>query len=136
MAESKYGKYIIRGIASKESMPGVMPSAFGPPKDWAGIKHRMKWEYISKPVIIEEPHSHDFEEFLCFMGSNPKDTDDFGAEIEISMGKEGEKQVIDTPTVVFIPKGMGHSPINFKKVHKPIIFCSIYMAQEYVKNPV
>ena len=34
-----------------------------------------------------------------------------------------------------IPKGMAHSPINFKKVDKPIIYCSIYMAQEYVKKP-
>lgn len=136
MAESKYGKYIIRGVVSKESIPGVMPSAFGEPMDWAGIKHRMKWEYVSKPVQIEDPHSHDFEEFLCFMGSNPEVEEDFGAEIEVSMGKEGEKQIIDTPTVVFIPRGMAHSPIKFKKVNKPIIFCSIYMAQEYVKNPV
>ena len=135
MAESKYGKYIVRGITGKESMPGVMPSAFGEPKDWAGIKHRMKWDYVSKPVQMEEAHSHDFEEFLCFMGTNPNDKEDFGAEIEVSMGKEGEKQVIDTPTVVLIPKGMAHSPINFKKVDKPIIYCSIYMSQEYVKNP-
>ena len=135
MAESKYGKYIVRGIASKESMPGVMPSAFGEPEDWAGIKHRMKWDYVSQPVQMEEAHSHDFEEFLCFMGTNPNNKEDFGAEIEVSMGKEGEKQVIDTPTVFVIPKGMAHSPINFKKVDKPVIYCSIYVAQEYVKKP-
>ena len=135
MAGSKYGKYIVRGIAGKESMPGVLPSAFGEPKDWAGIQHRMKWDYVSKPIRMEEAHTHDFEEFLCFMGTNPADKDDFCAEIEVSMGKEGEKQVIDTPTVVVIPKGMVHSPINFKKVDKPIIYCSIYTAQEYVKNP-
>ncbi len=134
MSESKYGKYIVRGVASKESMPGVMPSAFGEPKDWAGINHRMKWNYVSKPVRIEEAHSHDFEEFLCFMGTNPSDTEEFGAEIEVSMGKDGEKQVINTPTVVVIPKGMVHSPINFKKVDKPVIYSSIYMAKEYVKR--
>jgi len=136
MAESKYGKYIARGIASEESMPGVLPSAFGEPADWAGIKHRMKWNYVSKPAQIEETHFHDFEEFLCFMGTNPNNKKDFGAEIEISMGKEGEIQVIKTPAVVVIPKGMTHSPINFKKVDKPIIYCSIYIAQEYVKNQV
>jgi len=135
MNESKYGKYIVRGIATKESMPGVMPSAFGGPKDWAGINHRIKWDYVSKPVKIEEAHSHDFEEFLCFMGSNPTDTEDFDAEIEVSMGKEGEKQLINTPTVVVIPKGMVHSPINFKKVDKPVIYSSIYMAKEYVPKP-
>lgn len=135
MTESKYGKYIVRGIATKESMPGVMPSAFGEPKDWAGINHRIKWDYVSKPVKMEDAHSHDFEEFLCFMGTNPTDTEDFGAEIEVSMGKEGEKQVISSPTVVVIPKGMVHSPINFKKVDRPVIYSSIYMAKEYVKKP-
>jgi hypothetical protein len=135
MTESKYGKYIVRGIATKESMPGVMPSAFGEPKDWAGIDHRIKWDYVSRPVQIEEAHSHDFEEFLCFMGTNPTDTDEFGAEIEVSMGIEGEKQVINTPTVVVIPKGMVHSPIKFIKVDKPVIYSSIYMAKEYIKKP-
>ena len=135
MGESKYGKYIVRGIAGKESMPGVMPSAFGEPADWAGIRHRIKWDYVSKPVRMEEAHSHDFEEFLCFMGTNPGDKEDFDAEIEVSMGEEGEMQVISTPSVVMIPKGMVHSPINFKKVDKPVIYSSIYMAQEYVKKP-
>ena len=135
MAETKYGKYIVRGIAGKESLPGVMPSALGEPEDWAGIKHRMKWNYVSRPVQMEEAHSHDFDEFLCFMGTNPSDKEDFGAEIEVSMGKEREKQVINTPAVVMIPRGMVHSPINFKKVDKPLIYCSIYNAKEYVKNP-
>ncbi|NLD37851.1 MAG: hypothetical protein GX654_13370 [Desulfatiglans sp.] len=135
MTESKYEKYIVRGIATKESIPGVMPSAFGEPEGWAGIDHRMKWDYVSKPVQIEEAHSHDFEEFLCFMGTNPADTEEFGAEIDVLMGKEGEKQVINTPTVVVIPRGMVHSPINFRKVDKPVIYSSIYMAKEYIKSP-
>ena len=91
MAETKYGKYIVRGIGSKESMPGVMPSAFGEPEDWAGIKHRMKWDYVSMPVRMEEAHSHDFDEFLVFLGGNPRDPGDFDADIEISLGEEGEK---------------------------------------------
>ncbi len=135
MAESKYGKYIVRGTAKKKAQPGVTPSALGAPKDWAGIQHRINWNYISKPVIMEEKsHSHDFDEFLCFLGSNPEDPKDFGAEIEISMGKDGEKQVVDTATVVCIPKGMVHCPINFKKIDKPVLFCNIYMSPEYTKK--
>jgi hypothetical protein len=134
MSETKYGKYIVRGVASKESIPGVMPSAFGEPKGWAGIQHRMKWDYVSRPTRMEEAHSHDFEEFLCFMGTNPADKQDFGAKIEVAMGENGETQIIDAPTVVVIPKGTVHSPINFKKIDKPIIYCSIYTAREYVKN--
>ncbi len=137
MAESKYGKYILRGTAGTGPHQGVTPAILGVPKDWAGIGHRISWNYISQPVIMEmEPHSHDFDEFLCFIGSNATDQKDFDAEIEISMGKEEEKQVINTATVVCIPKGMVHCPINFKKIHKPILFCNIYMSREYVRNPV
>jgi hypothetical protein len=136
MAESKYGKYIARGTKGKEAQPEVTTSVLGEPVDWAGIQHRMSWNYISQPVVMDDkPHSHDFDEFLCFIGSDPADKKGFGAEIEISMGEEGEKQVIDTPTVVCIPKGMVHSSINFRKVDKPVLYCNIYMSPEYVKKP-
>jgi hypothetical protein len=138
MAESKYGKYIARATAETPSdMPGVLTSALGEPKDWAGIQHRIKWHYITQPVLMEEePHSHDFDEFLCFLGSNPLDPKDFGAEIEVSMGEEGEKQVINTRSVVCIPKGTVHSSVNFKKIDKPVLYCYIYMSPEYKKKPV
>jgi len=136
MAESKYGKYIKRGTAGKESGPAT-PAVLENLDDWKGIQHRINWNYISQPVLMEEePHSHDFDEFLCFLGSNPADPKDFGAEIEVSLGKEGEKQVVDTATVVCIPKGMVHSTINFRKVDKPVLFCNIYMSPEYVKKPL
>jgi hypothetical protein len=136
MADSKYEKYIKRGTVGRTDQEGITPATLGAPEDWAEIQHRIKWNYISQPVNMEEePHSHDFEEFLCFLGSNPKDPKDFGAEIEISMGKEGEKQVINTATIVCIPKGMVHCPINFKKIDKPILFCNIYMSPEYLKKP-
>jgi hypothetical protein len=137
MARTKYGKYILRGEAWKKpspKVPGILQSS---PKDWQGIQHRINWNYISRPVVMEdEPHSHDFPEFLYFLGTNPADPKDFGAEIEISMGKEGEKHKINTATIVCIPKGTVHSSINFKKVDKTVIYGTIYMAPEYKKKPV
>ena len=138
MAESRYGKYIKLGAKATTPVPGTLWAAAASlenPDDWQGIQHRINWNYVSQPAVMEnEPHSHDFDEFLCFIGSNPADKKELGAEIEISMGKEGEKQVIDTPTVVCIPKGMVHCPINFRKVDKPVLYCNIYMSPEYVKK--
>jgi hypothetical protein len=138
MAESKYGKYILRGAKGEKpgrEKPGVTTATLEGLKDWGGIQHRMHWNYISQPVLmVEEPHSHDFDEFLCFLGIDPSNALNFGAEIELSLGEEGEKNIIDTASIICIPKGLVHGPLNFKKIGKPIIFCNIYISPEYVRK--
>jgi len=138
MAESKYGKYILRGAGGADAGPektAVTPAVLEGLKDWGGIRHRLDWQYISQPTaMVEEPHSHDFDEFLVFIGSNPADAKDLGAEIELSLGEEGEKHVIDTATVICIPKGLIHCPLNFTRISKPVLFCNIYLAPEYARK--
>ena len=44
------------------------------------------------------------------------DITDFDAEVEINLGGEVEKRIINTATVVYIPKGLIHAPdINFNR---------------------
>lgn len=140
MAESKYGKYILKGTKRKRTRSetsAITSVDFEGLKDWGGIQHRMNWQYISAPVLMEEkPHSHDFDEFLCFLSCDPTNAYNFGAEIEISLGKEKEKHTIDAATIMCIPKGTVHSSIDFKKIGRPILFCNIYLAPEYVKKPI
>ena len=61
---------------------------------------------ISKPMSFDHPHSHDFAEMLCFIGGDPLDITDFGAEIEMTLGKEREVHTITSPTVVAMPSGL------------------------------
>jgi hypothetical protein len=140
MVKTKYGKYILRKNKEQESRPetsAVTPVVLEGLKDWGGIKHRMNWSFISQPALmVDKPHSHDFDEFLCFFSCDPTNSLDFGAEVELSLGHEGEKQSINTPTIVCIPRGLIHCPLNFKKISKPILFCHIYIAPEYVRKPV
>ena len=82
---------------------------------------------IAKKVSFDRPHSHDFPEMLCFIGGNPEDITDFGAEIEFTLG--GEKHLITTPAVVSIPGGVEHCPIVFKKVTKPLIFLEVSLTR-------
>jgi hypothetical protein len=136
-AKLKYEKYIKRQTKPAAKKAAATPVAFEGLENWAGIQHRMYWKHISKPnVMVEEPHSHDFDEFLCFCGADPANAFDLGGEVELSMGKEGEKYVIDTGTIVAVPKGLVHGPLNFKKVTKPMMFSVIYLAPEYVRKPV
>lgn len=134
MAESKYGKYILRDTGGKEAgsaMPGVIPAVLEGRKDWSGIRHRIDWKYISQPALLEkETHAHSFEEFWCFLGCDPAKPQEFGAEIEISLGKEGERHKIDAPSVVCISGGLEHGPLEFKKISRPVLFCDIYLSPE------
>lgn len=98
MTKTKYGKYILKGTWRKYShreTSAMIPVVLKGLKDWGGIKHRMKWTFITQPILlVDEPHSHDFDEFLCFLSCNPANALDFGAEVGLSLGQEGEKQII------------------------------------------
>jgi hypothetical protein len=81
----------------------------------------------------ETPHSHDFDFYLFFLGRD--DMGDLGAEIELGLGKEQEIHTITTPTSVYVPKGLVHCPLNFKRVDKPILFVHALLAAKYTKMP-
>ncbi len=82
---------------------------------------------IAKPMSFDHVHSHDFPEMLCFIGSNPLDITDLGAEVEFTLG--GEKHLINTAAVVSIPGGVEHCPIVIKKVTRPIIFLEVSLTR-------
>ena len=130
MAETKYGKYIVRGTNEKlpSDKPGVRTRTLET-EDWVIDEPKLSWKYISQPAnVIEEPLSNDFDQFLVFEGIDASEPDEFEAVVEVSMGEEGEISTIDTPAVICVPKGMVYGPVNFTKVDKPVIFCTINLA--------
>jgi hypothetical protein len=67
-------------------------------------------------------HKHDYEELFLFLSSDHTNPDgDLGAEVEFTMGDKDdmEKYSFNTPTTIFVPKGVYHLPIYFKNVRKP-----------------
>ena len=131
MPETKYGKYL-------KTHP-IEAAPFGPVFSFSGEEDfqsdfSMFAIYVTKPNLMEETaHSHDFDMYLVFCGSDPANMDDPGAEIELSFGEEEEKHVITSPTTVYIPKGLTHCPLNFKRVDKPVMFLHASIASKYVK---
>ena len=131
MAETKYGKYVVRHP--------VQDGKFGPDFRMTG-EEDFKSDFsfivisVSEPVLMEDyAHSHDFDMYLFFLGFDPNGMGDLGAEIEMSLGEEEEKHIITSPTCVYIPKGLKHCPLNFKRVDKPILFIHATLAPEYKK---
>ena len=73
------------------------------------------------------------DQFMAFFGANGMDMYDFDAQIEFSLGEEGEKHIFTVPTAVFIPRGFVHCPLDFKKVNKPVMMVNITFGY-YTRN--
>ena len=57
-----------------------------------------------------EPHTHDFGEVIGFFGTDPKNPNDLGAEIELYI--DGERNYITETFLAYIPAGIIHCPLN------------------------
>jgi hypothetical protein len=78
------------------------------------------WDMVEpNPCVLA--HAHPNDEFVFFIGSNPKDMRDLGAEIEFTIGEgdDAEVHVIDTTTVLYFPAGLVHGPLVYKSVERP-----------------
>ncbi|MBN1904944.1 MAG: hypothetical protein JW927_07595 [Deltaproteobacteria bacterium] len=93
-----------------------------------GATATIGWQVFKDPVCWETPHIHKYDEFLIFLGAELPDLcKSYDAEIDLWMGEEMEKHTITSTTVVFIPKGMQHAPLNFRKINKPVLFHALYL---------
>jgi mannose-6-phosphate isomerase-like protein (cupin superfamily) len=76
-----------------------------------------------------KPHSHDFDEVLLFAGTDPDDPHNLGGEIEIWI--EDEKYIITKGCMIFIPKGIKHLPLIFRKIGRPVYFITAGSVTKY-----
>ena len=78
------------------------------------------WIYeMPEPNPHIHDHVHDFDELVLHIGADPDNPEYLGAEIEFVVGDE--KLTIDKTSALFIPKGVEHGPLTWKKVEKPHI---------------
>jgi hypothetical protein len=88
-------------------------------------------QFVTRPFVSDNPcHTHDFQEFLAWYGGNPRDPEDFGAEVVIYLGKEMEKHVFTRPTMVNLPPGLPHCPLEVTRVDSPILQLEIMLTGE------
>jgi hypothetical protein len=134
MAETKYGKYIIKEPLEKGMAPMLHICA---EKGCDGAKFRkfpveVQLLCITQPIAFpHQPHTHDGDEIFFIFGSNPKNYYDFDAEIEVHMGKEREKHIVNTTSIIYMPKGLLHGPIAITKVNKPFQWMHVLFAPKY-----
>jgi hypothetical protein len=149
MAKGKWDKYILKepwGIIH----PGTPPDA--PVYIGIGQKEPVKWDtpltQVLRPIyraykMIPEGHRHSVAEILYFIGGDPMNFKEFGAEVELTIGEGDDAQIISitSTTWVYVPGNVLHCPLEFKRVDKPIMFGHIMFAPTFDstivgKNPL
>jgi hypothetical protein len=137
MAEKKYEKYVLTDFREEANLPGVAsPQAyFRGEVQIPGAGMNMGWQVFTDPIHLEkEPHTHNVDEYLIFLGASLPDVFDFSAEIDFYLGEEQEYYLVDKATIIFIPRGMVHCPLNFRKIEKPVLFHAILLAPGFTKT--
>jgi len=134
VTEPDYNRYFVRDIIKDNKWGGeglglaAVPDHIIP----AGARISMGLTAVRKPYMFHAPtHKHNFTEYFYFFGSNPMDMKEFDAEVEFYFGEEKEKHVIKEPTVVVVPPGVYHCPLNYAKVDKPFYCLELFMTPKY-----
>lgn len=89
------------------------------------------WFLTSNDTGPEE-HEHDFDEFIGFIGTDVSRPEELGAEVTFFLG--GEAVTVTKSCLVYIPRGMKHSPILVPSLRRPIIHFSGGNGGDYVRK--
>ena len=149
MAEKKYEKYIVttprllqlphlafsevRGFQYPIQVyvePALFPDVFKDVLEGRPVWIDLSWRFeIPHPNPISEPHSHDFDEFLFYIGSDWSNPQDLGAELEIQL--DDERYIINKTAAIFVPRGVTHTATHLR-VDRPFISLGVSFTGEYL----
>jgi hypothetical protein len=83
------------------------------------------WIWSGDMTMAPQPHAHDFDEMIGFIGY-PADREHpraIGGDVSIMLADE--KHAIKQSSLVFVPKGLSHCPIEFKNIKMPVLCFTI-----------
>jgi hypothetical protein len=128
----KYWMNIIQGPFYKEREPGYMGTSISAIHNEYRSGTTLGYHCIYPGYSAPITHSHNHHELLCFLGGNPENVNDLGAEVSACLGEEQEEHVFNTATIVSIPPDLKHCPVTVRNVTRPIVFLVICTAEEKV----
>jgi hypothetical protein len=105
--------------------------------DLEGLAVNFTWGIYSKCGVwnrlngASKAHMHPFDEVLFFLGFEPNDINYLGAEVEIHIGKEQEKYILDTTAAILLPRNIPHGPILTTWVDKPFGCLTVSLDKNY-----
>jgi hypothetical protein len=142
MAERKYEKYIITKTKSARALPeyrrerGNVATEFQTPLIFLDDKVlkgafyvECDWFWKGTDKTNVDAHTHSFDEVIAFFGTDPEDPEDLCGEVEFWL--EDEQYILTKSCLIFVPKGMKHSPLVIRRVDRPIFHFTAGPAAKY-----
>jgi hypothetical protein len=134
MTRTKYGQYV-KELVFQDSVSGFYRQVTSLDGKTMGldacIEYGAYWAAGSMGTAPFAPHVHDFDQVMLWLGADPVDMGELGAEVELCLGAEGEKHMITTSTAVAVPRRIPHFPANITRMDKRFIFMTVSCASEY-----
>jgi len=134
MEHKKYWRNVVKGPFFKDTEPGMSGMSIFAHHNEYKNGTTLGYHCINSNYEALIPHSHDFHELLCFIGGNPEDINDLGAEVRICLGDEQEEHVITSAAIVSIPPGLKHCPLRVTKLTRPFVFLEVSTTAGYNNN--
>ena len=141
MAERKYEKYVLTDL----KLPDIPPERAA---EYSQRATRILWleDFVIKdaPSIIlswywkateqegTPAHTHDFDEVVGFVGSDPDNPHKLYGEVEFWL--DDEMYTLTQSSLVFCPRGLRHCPLRVVKVERPLLFLAFSLSTEYSKK--
>ena len=126
MAKTKYGKNVVTLPVRKGKVGSILSAGA---ELLNGFECTVIYAFAFQTGITglsTKPHVHDYDEAIFFIGSDPNNIEDLGAEVEMALGPdEEEKHVFNKATAVVVPRGMPHCPIRTLKIDKPYLCMAV-----------
>ena len=87
------------------------------------------WYWKATEAATTPAHTHDFDEVVGFIGSDPQNPRDLCGEVEFWL--EDEKYILTNSCLIFAPKGLRHCPLHVRRVDRPLLFLAVSMTNQY-----
>ena len=88
-----------------------------------------QWPATKDETGTIKEHSHEFDETIVYVGTDPANPYDLGGELDFWI--DGKQNIIDRSFIAFIPAGTKHGPITFNRIDKPVFHFTAGMGVHY-----
>ena len=134
---TRYGRYIIT-----EAFPRKFPPRSGPPTaettrvvsldddmSKGAFYADFAWIWSGTTTMAPKGHAHEWDEMIGIIGSDRDNPRQLGGEVTILLGDE--EHLLTQSSLIFIPGGLTHCPLEFKDIKTPVLCFTVGNTVKY-----
>jgi len=127
-----FDKYLLSGVKDMKDPEGGRWIAYTDCTKIAGgaLTRIIRYNPKGAPYGVIDKQTHEYGSLFIFLGTDLKDCTDLGAEVELIIGPEKEKHIINKTCYLYVPADTVHGPFKVTKASKPFNFLEIVAGPE------